>query len=54
MDELMVEMTRKITDQLEQFLKASKEKGNITFTDSLEMVTQAFICTQHLVEGKNP
>ena len=35
MDKLTVEMTRKLTDQLEQFLKSCEEEGDTTFTDSL-------------------
>lgn len=36
MDELMLKMVRKFRDQLEQFLKACKAKGDTTIEDVLK------------------
>ncbi len=40
MDELMVEMVRKITDQLKQFLEACKEDGDATIDDVLKRLEE--------------
>lgn len=40
MDELMVQMIRKITHQLEQFLKACKEEGDATIDDVLRRLEE--------------
>jgi len=36
MDELMIELARKMTDQLEKFLVACKEAGDVTIDDVLK------------------
>ncbi len=36
MDELMLEMAKKLTGQLEQFLKACKTEGDTTIDDVLK------------------
>ncbi len=40
MDELMVEMVKKITDQLEEFLKACKEEGDTSIDDVLKRLEE--------------
>ena len=40
MDELMVEMVKKITEQLEKFLKACKEEGDTTIDDVLKRLEE--------------
>ena len=40
MDELTLEMVKKITDQLEQFLKACKEEGDTTIDDVLKRLEE--------------
>ncbi len=36
MDEIVIEMTKKFTDQIEKFLKACKAKGDATIDDVLK------------------
>ena len=36
MDELIIEMTKKFTDQIKKFLKASKAEGDVTIDDVLK------------------
>ena len=40
MDDLIVEMVKKITEQLEQFLKACKEEGDTTVDDVLKRLEE--------------
>ena len=40
MDELTIEMVKKITDQFEQFLKACKEEGDITIDEVLKRLEE--------------
>ena len=40
MDELMIEMVKKITDQIGQFLKACKEEGDTTIDDVLKRLEE--------------
>ncbi len=36
MDEVMIDLARKIADQLEKFLRACKEAGDVTIDDVLK------------------
>lgn len=40
MDELIIELARKMTDQLEKFLVACKEEGDVTIDDVLKRLTE--------------
>ena len=40
MDKLTVEMIKKITDQLEQFLKSCKEEGDTTIDEVLKRLEE--------------
>jgi hypothetical protein len=40
MDELMVEMVKKLTDQLEQFLETCKEEGDTTIDEVLKRLEE--------------
>ena len=40
MDEFMIEIAKKLTDQIEKFLKACKTEGDITIDDVLKRLQE--------------
>lgn len=40
MDEPIIKLVRKITDQLEKFLRACKEEGDVTIDDVLKRLKE--------------
>ncbi len=40
MDELMIELARKMTEQLEEFLRACKAEGDVTVDDVLKRLEE--------------
>ena len=40
MDELIIELAKKLTDQIEKFLKACKAEGDVTIDDVLRRLKE--------------